>query len=354
MKFNYVIYMKIVKKVILLFIFSITLLSTFLIPRTYAQEWVYDGVDTENIPEFSVYPSELYVFDPDSGVPPEIYYQIEIVRGDISDPFMMGNATCVWGNAWTLNTTSGARTLDTADAIWAYWNETIGYFSDSYPLIIPVDNGTVSASILTNVNTYLELIVSSTGGSFENQQIYPSIYSISHWNTSNNAFLNVNFTSDGILTQWESYLLPAANMTLVSQPAQLPPVFSFTTENDTLTVNVTDIDLKVAITYADNNNDGMIDTAYEYRIFYNSTWSSWAAVPPLIDFDLGSVPAGNYIVLMEVKNMYGITQEQIEIEYEPPGDGDGKPFVPGYPTLFIAIAIFMGISFLILKNRMKK
>jgi hypothetical protein len=119
-----------------------------------------------------------------------------------------------------------------------------------------------------------------------------------------------------------------------------------------LIVNSTDINLKVAITDADNNNDEIIDTDYQYRVLNGSTWTSWASVPPLIDINLGSVPAGNYTVSMEVKNMYGITQEQIEIQYDPPGDG--KPFVSGYSTIFIAIAIFMGISFLIFKNRMKK
>ncbi|GAH95939.1 unnamed protein product, partial [marine sediment metagenome] len=30
-----------------------------------------------------------------------------------------------------------------------------------------------------------------------------------------------------------------------------------------------------------------------------------------------SAPAGNYTLTVEVKSMYGITQEQIEVEYTP-------------------------------------
>ncbi|KKK42483.1 hypothetical protein LCGC14_0710830 [marine sediment metagenome] len=50
--------MKNLKKIICIYIFGIFLFTSFLIPRTTAQEWTYDGVDTINIPGFSVYPSE--------------------------------------------------------------------------------------------------------------------------------------------------------------------------------------------------------------------------------------------------------------------------------------------------------
>ncbi|MFX0030275.1 MAG: hypothetical protein ACFE8B_13775 [Candidatus Hermodarchaeota archaeon] len=143
-------------------------------------------------------------------------------------------------------------------------------------------------------------------------------------------------------------------MSIYSQPAQLPPVFSFTTEDEVLVVNSTDIDLKVDITDADNNNDGVIDTDYQYRALNGSTWTSWASIPPLININLGSVSAGNYTITMEVKNMYGTTQEQIEIQYQPPGDGDGEPPIPGYSPILLSIAILIGVSSLILKNRVKK
>ena len=143
------------------------------------------------------------------------------------------------------------------------------------------------------------------------------------------------------------------NLTLYSQPAQLPPVFSFSTEDDILIVNSTDIALKVTIAAADNNNDETIDTDYQYRVVKGSTGTSWALIPPLIDIDLGLVSAGNYMVSMEVKNMYGTTQEQIEIQYDPPGDGD-SPEIPGYSIILISIAFLIGVSFLIFKNRMRK
>jgi len=347
--------MKIVKKVILLCILSITLLSTFLIPKTYAQEWTYDGANTERIPNYSVYPSEWYVYIPEwSGFPDDLNLGLEVTHGNITD-LGWGNGTCVWGNGYWWNTTTGEKTQSGPNSLISYWNDTVGFVTFAAPAIIPVENdGKVSPSILGWLSVFLEGMFLAEDN-LEHLYIYNSIYSIAFWNESyNNAYIYFNWTDDGILMKYESNILTKGNFTLYSQPAQLPPIFSFTTEHDTLNVNSTDTDLKVAITDADNNNDEVTDTDYLYRIFYNSTWTSWAAIPTLIDFNLGSVPAGNYTVTMEIKNMYGVTQEQIEIQYIPLDEGDdGSPKIPGYSIILISIAFFTGASFLIHKNRKK-
>jgi len=322
-----------------------------MVPRANAQEWTYDGANTERIPSYSVYPSEWYAYEI-SGAPTDMVTAIEVTHGNITDYMMMGNGTCVWANGWNLNTTSGEKTLTDTDTFLCYWNETVGYHSMS-PYIIPVGNdGKVSPTILGSV---FALLLGTGLNDMENSSIYNGIYSIAFWNeTYNNVYLHFNWTDDGILTGFKSNSPSMGNLSLYSQPAQLPPVFSFSTEHDTLIVNSTDTDLKVAITDADNDNDGVTDTDSLYRMFYGSYWTSWGAIPTLIDFDLGSVPAGNYTVIIEVKNMYGVTQEQIEIQYVPPEEGNGgPPEIPGYSIILISIALFIGVSFLIYKNRKK-
>jgi hypothetical protein len=349
MKFKNVIYMKTLKKIILFCIFSITLLSTFLIPRTYAQEWTYDGADTVNIPNFSVYPSEWYTYT-QTLLDPEILSVGEITHGNITD-IGPGPGYCVYGNAYMKNMTSGAISPIVTESLMSYWNDTIGLIGGGMLLPVEID-GKVSENILNNASSLWEGYLLS-GYTFEQKQVYPNLYSLAFWNeTYNNAYIHCNYTDDGLLASSRCEFLPFGNLTLYSQPAQLPPLFSFTTEFDTLNVNSTDIALKVAIIAADNNNNGVIDTDYQYRVLNGSTWTSWASIPPLIDIDLGSVPAGNYTVSMEVKNMYGITQEQIEIQYDPPGDGE-EP-IPGYSTILISIALFIGVSFLIHKYRKKE
>jgi len=345
--------MKKLNKYILIGITSLILISPFLIPITKAQEWTYDGVDTTNIPDFSVYPSEMYVFNASgAGTPPGFSIIVEIVHGNITDYTGSGNGTCVWGNSWVWNRTSGEKTLGIADSLFAYWNDTLEYTSQNLPYLIPVENnGLVSLSILNNFSEFSFF----TSLNFEHKQAYPNIYSIGFWNTSNNAILTTNYTDDGILSQWESYLIPLLpNMTLDSQPAQLSPVFSFSTDDDILTINSTDFKIATTITDADNNNDGVTDTDYLYRILNGSTWTSWAAPTSLLDWDLGSVAAGNYTITMEVKNMYGVTQEEITIEYIPPAvstDGDG--FVSGYPIFLVSMVAILGIIIITYRYRKK-
>jgi len=346
--------MKKLNRNILVGITSLILICPFLIPITKAQEWTYNGVDTTNIPDFSVYPSEWYVYNVSAVMPPETLAIIEIVKGNISNPTMEGNGTCVWANAWELNKTSGEKTLTSTDIFLSYWNETVGFRSQSTTFVIPVENnGKVSLPILNNITDFLAPGLAYYN--FEHQQVYPNIYSFACWNTTiNNAYLNFNYTDDGILAQWESNIAEIGNLTLYSQPAQLPPDFSFTTENDTLSVNSTVFKIKTTITDADNNNDGVTDTDYLFRILNGSTWTDWAAPTSLLDWDLGSVAAGNYTITMEVKNMYGVTEEQVTIEYIPPKvitDGDG--IISSYPIFLVSTFAILGISIIIYKYRKK-
>ncbi|MBA7511682.1 hypothetical protein ES705_03678 [subsurface metagenome] len=351
--------MKKLNRNILIGITSLILICPFLIPITKAQEWTFDGVDTTNIPDYSVYPSEWYNYDISAvGVPPNFRYLIEIVKGNISDPAMGENGTCVWGNLWTFNITSREKTLSWPNSLLGYWNETVGFDSDSTAFIIPVENnGKVSLPILNNVSDYLESSPAMAPYTFQQQQVYPNIYSIAYWNTSfNNAYLKLNYTDDGILTKYETNIMTLGNLTLYSQPAQLLPVFSFTTENDTLSLNSTDFKIKTTITGADNNNDGVTDpnTDYLFRILNGSTWTDWAAPTSLLDWDLGSVAAGNYTIKMEVKNMYGVTEEQVTIEYIPPKaitDGDG--IISSYPIFLVSTFAILGISIIIYRYRKK-
>jgi hypothetical protein len=341
--------MKIIKKTMIFFIFSASLLSLFMFP-SYGQEWTYDGVDTQNIPSFSVFPSEWYEYQ-HTMFPPENLSAVEITFGNISDPGP-GPGYCVWGNTYFKNSTSGELHMMENAILINYWNESIGYFGS--PFLIPVEiDGKVSDNILGNASIFWESSILSTV-TFENNQIYPNLYSIAFWNeTYNNVYFLINYTDNGILNAYSCYNLPYGNLTLYSRPAQLPPAFSFAPELGSLVVNSTNFVLDIDIAPADNNNDGVTDTDYLMRHLQGSTWTSWGTPPSQLLWGLGlSAPAGNYTITIEIKNMYGVTQEQIEVQYEP--SSEAEPPIPGYPTLFIAFAIFIGISFLIFKNRMKK
>ncbi|MFX1573649.1 MAG: hypothetical protein ACFFB0_12940 [Promethearchaeota archaeon] len=348
--------MKNSRKTILILSFSIILIWSFFAPRTAAQEWTYDGADTEKIPDFSVYPSEWYVFNVTvSSIPPENYTIFEIEKGNYSDPYDVGsNGTSVFGKLWMVNDTSQEKYLLDSNFPFVQWNKSVGYFT-SIMGIIPVEaNGIVSEQILDNVSDFIEIGFAFFGFTFEHYAVYPDIYSFAHWNSSyNNAYFYANFTNDGITKSVNHNLGPSfyPNITLMSQPAQLPPEFSFTTEHDTLTVNSTEFKLKINVTDADNNNDGKVDTDYLYRIQNGTEWSNWTTIPNLLDWDLGDVEAGSYGITVEVKNMYGVTQKEITIEYEPPKKKPG--IIPSYPIALISIIVLFSISIIIHKYRKK-
>ena len=345
--------MKNLKKLSFIYIFGMLLFTSFLIPRATAQEWTDDGVDTTNIPGFSVYPSEWYVYEPFPA--PGWGFLFEIVKGNITVLPPFGIGTTVWSDYYMLmGMTSGNKTLYSPDVLLGFWNETLGFATLlPFPIIIPVEsNGIVSLSILNKFSIFFELAYASY--EFEHHQIYPNIYSIAFWNTSSNAYFNLNYTDDGILTRWEydtpgSFGVGSSNMTLYSQPAQLPPSFSFTTESGELTTNTTEIKLIVNITDADNNNDGVTDNDYSYRVFNGTGWTAWGPVTSLIDYDLGSVAGGNHNITMEVKNMYGVTSDTITIQYIAPK----KDGIPSFPIAIISLVAIFSVSIIILIQRKK-
>ena len=329
------------KKIFLIGFFSFTIFSAFLMPTTKAQTWTYSGADTERIPYHSVYPSEWYVYNVSDDS--QRFYIYEISNGNVTD-LGLGNGYCVWLNRYWQNATSGE--LECVDTVpYSSWNVSIGYQGNGY--LIPVeDDGKVSQRILDNVSSSMYSV-----GVWEHNQTYLNPNSIAFWNdTYNNDFHYINYTEKGIFASNRWDIIPAGNMTLISVPAQLPPEFSFSTEDSILDITSPNIKLDVNITDADNNNDGDTDTDYLYRIFDGSTWSNWTTIPALIDYDLGSVPSGNYDIIIEVKNMYGITQEQITIEYTAPPPDNG---ISGYSTMLIAILLFFSASIILFRHRKK-
>ena len=351
--------MKIIKKLVVISFFCMTLTSLFLIPITSAQEVVYDGANTQRFPDFSMYPSERYEINttyillapPQTLTASEEYYRYDLERGNESD-FTAQWATdeegySIWGKRYKINATSGLIKSQTLDAQCAFWNESLPF--NGYREFIPVDSsGKVSASILNAVaDTYYK-------NYYQYYSIYPNIYSLRFWNgTGTDIYATANYTDDGILINCEIHETGFAHLesALMSQPAQLPPVFSFTTASGILTVSSSRITLDLTVPFADNNNDGAIDTAYEYRVLESGIWSDWAGWAPSIEYNIGSVPAGNYTLTVEVKNMYGITQEQIEVEYIPSSEEDA---IPGYSTVLIMAMLAFSVSILLIKYRKKK
>ncbi len=364
--------MKYSKKIILIIILTLMILPLFLIPRTaVAQEWTYDGVNTEKIPEFSVYPSEWYLWNysakagwVEGEAPPGNYTICEIIKGNITDIYMgwpdPANGTSVYVDLWMVNATSGEKSLPpgmTPNYQLIWWNASAPQYGLPYwslmPLIIPVaSDGKVSEDILINITSLYEMWFGSFGITYTDKAIYPNRYSFHYWNSTD--YLIANYTSYGILKKLDhtymSFRMP--NVTLISEPAQKAPDFDITTEHDTLTVNSTEFKLNITIADADNNNDGEVDTDYLYRIQNGTEWSEWADPPNLLDWDLGDVEEGSYDITVEVKNMYGVSQEEITIEYELPPKKK-REIIPSYPIAMISIIVIFSISIIIHKYRKK-
>ncbi|KKL93837.1 hypothetical protein LCGC14_1870710 [marine sediment metagenome] len=331
------------KKIFLIGFFSFTIFSAFLMHTTKAQTWTYNGVDTERIPYHSVYPSEWYVYNVSDDS--QRFFIYEISNGNVTD-LGLGNAYCVWLNRYWQNATSGE--LEYVDTVPINsWNDSIGYQGTGY--LLPVeDDGKVSQRILENVSSY----ISNYGiRGWEFNETYLNPASITFWNeTFNNRFWYINYTEKGIFASNRWDFIPVGNMTLISVPAQLPPEFSFSTEDSILDITSSNIKLKVNITDVDNNNNGVIDTDYQYRILINSAWTNWTTLPALIDYNLSSIPSGSHQITVEVKNMYGITQEQIIVQYTAPPPDNG---ISGYSTMLIAILLFFSASIILFRHRKK-
>jgi len=351
------------KKYILLGMFCIFFIIPVYIPLTNAQEWTYNGVDTERIPEFFVFPSERYYYNFTGGSLffPETYLRFDVVKGNITDTFLgmasvpllppLVNGTCIFGDVYLGNTTSGQEVLEVSDYQFVYWNETLGLINQYPAFYIPVDEyGEATAQSLEIAIESVQWAVEvGWYGRFEHNASYSSIYSIELWNsTYNNVYWKMNFTENGHQINTEIYNIPnSPNITIISRPAQKSPQFSLATESGDLTTNTTDIKLIANITDADNNNDKVIDTDYLYRIYNGTDWTAWAPVTSVIDYDLGSVVNGDYELTMEVKNMYGVVDESITIQYT----GQEEGIIPGYPIAIISLVAIFSVSIIILKKR---
>lgn len=350
--------MKTAKKLLVICFFCMTLTSLFLIPIAPAQEVVYNGANTEQFPYFSMYPSERYEFNytfisgKTVAYANETYFRYDLIKGNESGFYIpLWNIAhekgySIWGNKYKINATSGLIEWQGMDFQLAFWNESIPFVGRFD--FIPVDSGgQVSTFILDATAGYF-----NAPHPYQSWVIYPNIYSMHLWNgTGTDIYLNANYTDDGILLNYVAHKLDwyHFDIALMSQSAQLAPIFSFTTESGELTVSSSHISLDLTIPSADNNNDGLPDTDYEYRVLEGAVWSDWAVVTPFIDYNLGSAPAGNYTLTVEVKSMYGITQEQIEVEYTP----SSEDAIPGFSAVLIMVILVFSVSILLGKYRKK-
>lgn len=343
--------MKYFNKIILISLVSIFCFSIFT-PVTKTQRWTYNGADTERIANFSVYPSEWYVINSSDFASANVF---EIVEGNISDTFeekaffspyygTLENGTCIFANLYTMDLPSGILHFQQGNVDAFYWNETIGYLALS-PVIIPINEitGKVTPEILNEVSRFVGIahLTYPPHYTYEYNATFPDIYSIRYWNeTYNDAYIYLNYTENGIFTRGVNYKDGVySNTTLYSKPAQLPPEFNLNTVTGFLRVESTKFKLSIWINAADNNNDRKDDQDYLYRALNGSTWSDWASPMDQVDWDLGDVPAGEYNITVEVKNMYGVTQKQITVIYGPEVTN-----IPSYSILLLFIFIVFSIS----------
>jgi len=349
--------MKTTKKLLTISFFCMTLTSLFLIPMTSAQEVVYNGANTERFPYFSMYPSEVFEYNITAFVwdnivaANETYYKYEIVKGNNTFYYYEGVPTSqkgygLWGNSCSINSTSGEVLNQAPEVQLAFWNASIPYNATTgYFFFIPVgEDGIVTSFILDKIFDYF-----NNSMSFLYAKIYYDIYSMHFWDTADE-YVKLNYTESGILKEyrWIDQNDKQFNYTLMTQPARSSPAFSFTTESGDLSASSRQVSLDLDIFSADNNNDGLADTDYAYRVLEGEEWSNWTAVTPTIEYNLGSFSAGNITLTVEVKSMYGVTQEQIEIEYSPSDDA-----IPGFSTVLIIGILAFSVSILLGKYRKK-
>lgn len=349
--------MKTSKKLFVIGFFCMTLTSLFLIPIAPAQEVVYDGANTERFPYFLIYPSEVFEYNWTAFVfehiasANETYCKYEIVKGNNTlyyhiDGFTSQKGYGLWGSTTVINATSETVMSIEPEEQLAFWNASIPFNGTMGWTFIPVgEDGIVSPFIFDKIVDYF-----NTSWSYLYSRAYYDIYSMHFWSAADE-YRMLNYTEDGILKDSRSVSSGGRisfNQTLMSMPARLPPVFSFDTVSGLSTITSRQISLDLTIPAADNNNDGLPDTDYQYRVFESGVWSDWAVVTPFIDYDLGSVSAGNYTLTVEVKSMYGVTQEQIEVEYIPSSDA-----IPGYSAVLILVVLGFSISILLSKYRKK-
>jgi len=354
-----------IKKQISIFVFIsvFLIISISFLPReSVAEEWTYEGIDTLRIPEFSVYPSECYSY---------IYLEgsylygnfmmFEITKANLTNSYLhppiinipMGeNGISIWAEQWLGNVSTGEKQKIVSDVQLVYWNKSVGYRAVNTLLIPLEENGMISEETFENATENWEIMFFPIAGlTFEHFTTNINSLSCKYWNdTYNQAYFIANYTEDGVLKDIETYIdYGMDNVTLLSKPAQSTPDFEIISENGEFIFENRNVILNVTINDADNNNDGVIDDDYLYRIFVNSQWTDWAIPTNQINWTLSGSEAGNYTITVEIKNMYGITQEEITIEYAPAVSE--LPVISGYSIITIIFCFALGVLILLIRNR---
>ena len=345
---------------IVLLIFSLTIIPQ----NSFAEEWIFEGVDTERIPEFSVYPSECYTWIYLDGFD-GYFFLIKITNANLTYGFthfmadipMGENGTSIWGEQWLGNVSTGEVQLIYKDIQLLYWNKSIGYRAMNTFFIPLEEDNSISEETFINVTENWEITLFSIGNiNFEHFTTSFNSLSCIYWNdTYNEAHFAANYTEDGVLRDFESYSMLSipTNITLSSVPSQLPPDFDIITETGESLFENKSIMINVTINDIDSNNDEVIDDDYLYRMYLDDQWTEWATPEEKINWTLSEDLAGNYTLIIEIRNMYGITQKEITIEYdpdEPDGEPDGSPLIPGYSLITIIFSISTGLLILLLRN----
>ena len=337
--------------------------SSSIFPREgVAEEWTYEGIDTLRIPEFSVYPSECYSwFYPDEPSFYGIFLMLEITKANLTNSysngvnFLMGeNGTSIWADQWWGNISTGEKQKINNDIQVLYWNKSVGYRAMSTVFIPLEENDIISEETLENATENWEItFFPLVGITFEHFTVNINSLSCKYWNaTHNQASFIANYTEDGFLKDLEGYLIPGmTNTTLLSIPARLTPDFEIITENGEFKFEDKSVIVNVTINDADNNNDGVIDDDYLYRIFVDNQWTDWVTPTNQINWTLSGSDAGNYTMLIEIKNMYGITQEEITIEYAPLVTD--LPAISGYSIITMIFCFALGVLIILIRNRRK-
>ncbi|TFG24362.1 MAG: hypothetical protein EU533_02200 [Promethearchaeota archaeon] len=318
------------RKIKILFIISIFSLFSFIsVPkRIVAEEWNYEGIDTEKIPEFSVYPSECYSWIYLEG---SYFYghfmMIKITKANYSDTYshfsllnfpMGSNGTCIWAEQWLGDVSTGETELLYENIQLVYWNKSVGYRAANTILIPLEENGIISEETFVNATENWQVSFFSTfNANFEYFNANVDSLSCKYWNeTHNKAYFLANYTDDGVLKDLESHtFFGMPNITLLSKPPQKPPDFDIKTESGDLVFESKNVILNLTIFNADNNNDGIVDDEYLYRMFVDNQWTDWVSPTEKINWTLNGNETANHTIIIEVKNMYGITQEELTITY---------------------------------------
>ena len=352
---------------ILVSIFVLLIFSIINTPQNcVAEEWIFEEVDTEMIPEFSVYPSEHYTWIYLDGSFYGNFMLIKITKANLTDEynhfsmlnFLMGeNGTSIWGEQWLGNVSTGEAQLLYKNIQLVYWNKSIGYRAAN-TLFIPLEeDSTISEETFINATENWEIsFFPIMGANFEHFTTYSNSLSCKYWNdTYNEAYFAANYTNDGVLRDLETYSVPTIpiNITLSSKPSQLPPDFDIITETGEFLFENKSIMINVTINDIDSNNDQITDDDYLYRMYLDDQWTDWTTPVEKINWTLSEDLAGNCTLIIEIRNMYGTTQKEITIEYDPHEPNGGSPLIPGYSLIAIIFSISTGLITLLLRNKKK-